>query len=206
MNSLAFSTKDRLLNCAEQLFAENGFASTSLRQLTALADVNIAAVNYHFGSKDNLINEVFRRRLDDLSQRRMRALQEALSVSSVSLEQVLAAFIQPALEISIEHEGGAAFVRMLARAYAEKNERLRQFLSDNYGHVLREFARAIHTCVPQLERQELYWRLDFIAGSLTYAMADFGLIRRQANVSEQDHCRLTAEKLLRFAVAGLTTP
>jgi AcrR family transcriptional regulator len=203
---VAFSTKDRLLNSAEQLFAEHGFASTSLRQLTTLADVNIAAVNYHFGSKDNLINEVFRRRLDDLSERRMKALQQAQSLPENTLEKVLAAFIRPALEISIEHEGGSAFVRMLARAYAEKNERLRQFLSDNYGHVLREFARAIQIFVPQLERQELYWRLDFIAGSLTYAMADFGLIRRQTNVNEQDHCRLTAEKLLRFAVAGLTTP
>jgi len=115
---VAFSTKDRLLNSAEQLFAEHGFASTSLRQLTTLADVNIAAVNYHFGSKDNLINEVFRRRLDDLSERRMKALQQAQSLPENTLEKVLAAFIRPALEISIEHEGGSAFVRMLARAYA----------------------------------------------------------------------------------------
>ena len=69
MSLTHFSTKERLLTAAEQLFAEHGFAATSLRQLTGHADVNVAAVNYHFGSKENLITEVFRRRFDELSER-----------------------------------------------------------------------------------------------------------------------------------------
>ena len=73
---------------------------------------------------------------------------------------------------------------MIARAYAEKNDSLRKFLSDQYGHVLREFAKAIGGCVPGLGKEELYWRLDFLAGALTYAMADFGLIKRPARSSE----------------------
>jgi AcrR family transcriptional regulator len=200
-----FSTKERLLSAAEQLFAEHGFAATSLRQLTACADVNIAAVNYHFGSKENLITEVFRRRFDELTARRMQLLQAAVEADPTDLDAILAAFIRPAMEIGMDGEG-AAFVRVVARAYAEKNERLRKFLSDNYGHVLREFARAIQRCLPQLPKQDLYWRLDFIAGALTYAMADFGLIRRPHGVSEQRHCELAADNLLRFAVAGLRAP
>jgi len=206
MSLTHFSTKERLLSVAEQLFAEHGFAATSLRQLTAQADVNVAAVNYHFGSKENLITEVFRRRLDELSERRLGALAVAVQADPTDIEGILAAFIRPAMQLGIEGEGAAAFVRVLARAYAEKNERLRRFLADNYGHVLREFARALQQGLPNLPKPDLYWRLDFIAGALTYAMADFGLIRRPASTSEQRHCELAADNLLRFAVAGFRAP
>lgn len=205
--SAHFSTKERLLTAAEDLFAQFGFAGTSLRQVTTHADVNIAAVNYHFGSKENLVNEVFRRRLDELSQKRLDALNAAQGKAAPELEAVLAAFIVPALALTLDRQGGgSAFVRVLARAYAEKNERLRKFLSDNYGHVQREFAKAINQQVPELGKEELYWRLDFIAGALTYAMADFGLIKRPGNVSEKTHCQRSAQALIRFAAAGLRAP
>lgn len=201
-----FKTKERILGAAESLFARQGFAETSLRQVTSLAEVNIAAVNYHFGSKENLVNEVFRRRLDQLSARRLEALQAAECEQPPKLEAVLAAFIEPALALSLDRQDGAVFVRVLARAYAEKNERLRSFLSDNYGHVLRRFSRTLAGCLPELPKDELYWRLDFIAGALTYAMADFGLIKRPAGTSEQQHCRRAARSLIRFAAAGLSAP
>jgi len=79
LNSPHFSTKERILGAAEELFARHGFAGASLRELTATAKVNLAAVNYHFGSKDNLVNEVFRRRLDELSAHRLDALQQVLA-------------------------------------------------------------------------------------------------------------------------------
>ena len=201
--SAHFSTKDRILSAAEGLFAQFGFSGTSLRQVTSQADVNIAAVNYHFGSKENLINEVFRRRLDELSEKRLAALRQALESSPGQLDALLAAFIEPALTLTLDRHGGSAFVRVLARAYAEKNERLRKFLSDNYGHVLRQFSKAIGACVPDLGKEELYWRLDFVSGALTYAMADFGLIRRPASMSEKTHCQRACEALIRFASAGL---
>lgn len=203
MSSTHFSTKERILGAAEELFAQHGFAGTSLREVTSRADVNIAAVNYHFGSKENLVNEVFRRRMDEMSERRLNQLRQAQESVPGDLDAVLAAFIQPALALNIDRHGGASFVRVLARAYAEKNDGLRQFLSDNYGHVLREFAKAIGACVPELAKEDLLWRLDFVAGALTYAMADFGLIKRPAGVSEKAHCEKAARALIRFAAAGL---
>ena len=98
---------------------------------------------------------------------------------------------------------GGSFVRVLARAYAEKNDGLRNFLSENYGQVLREFAKAISHCLPDISKEELYWRMDFTAGALTYAMADFGLIKRQTGVSEKVHCEKAAQQLIKFAQAGL---
>ena len=197
-----FSTKDRILGAAEELFAQFGFAGTSLRQVTSRADVNIAAVNYHFGSKENLVNEVFRRRMDDMSRQRLSALQDAVQQHPGELEPILAAFVEPALALAQDRHGGAAFVRVVARAYAEKNDSLRKFLSDHYGHVLREFAKAIAAAVPGLSKEELYWRLDFLAGSLTYAMADFGLIKRPAGVTEAAHRERAGRELIRFAAAG----
>ncbi len=101
-----------------------------------------------------------------------------------------------------DRQTGGAFVRVIARAYAEKNDNLRKFLSDHYGHVLRDFGKAISACVPELSKEELYWRLDFLAGSLTYAMADFGLIKRPAGVTEAAHRAHAAQELIHFAEAG----
>ena len=202
MATTHFSTKDRILGAAEELFAQFGFSGTSLRQVTSRADVNIAAVNYHFGSKENLVNEVFRRRMDDMTAHRLQALKAAVQQHPGELEPILAAFVEPALALAQDRHGGGAFVRVVARAYAEKNDSLRKFLSDHYGHVLRDFAKAIGACLPGLSKEELYWRLDFLAGALTYAMADFGLIKRPAGVSEAEHRMRAARELIRFAAAG----
>lgn len=199
--SQQFSTKERILGAAEELFALHGFSGTSLRQVTSRADVNIAAVNYHFGSKENLVNEVFRRRMDVMSAQRLAQLRQALAETPGQLEPILAAFVEPALDLAQDRHGGA-FIRVIARAYAEKNEGLRRFLSEQYGHVQREFARALAGCLPQMDKQQLYWRLDFLAGALTYAMADFGLIKRPPGVSEATHRRNAAQELIRFCAAG----
>jgi AcrR family transcriptional regulator len=202
MSKAQFSTKERILDAAETLFAQYGFGGTSLRQVTTQADVNIAAVNYHFGSKENLVNEVFRRRMDEMSGQRMARLRAAVEADLADLDGILAAFVEPPLAMAQDRHGGGAFIRVIARAYAEKNDSLRRFLSEQYGHVLREFAKAIAGCMPGLSKEELYWRLDFLAGALTYAMADFGMIKRPVGISEQDHRQRAARELIRFAAAG----
>ena len=207
MPSTRFSTKERILGAAEELFAQQGFSGTSLRQVTSRAEVNIAAVNYHFGSKENLVNEVFRRRMDDMSAQRLEMLRKAREEAPDSLGAILAAFVEPALALAANRNGGGAFIRVIARAYAETNDGLRAFLSERYGHVQRDFARALAACLPGLTKEELYWRLDFLGGALTYAMADFGLIKRPAGVSEIDHRRRAGSELIRFAAAGFrSTP
>ncbi|PXV60409.1 transcriptional regulator, TetR family [Dyella jiangningensis] len=198
-------TKERILGAAEELFARHGFEGASLRQLTAAAGVNLAAVNYHFGSKDRLIEEVFRRRLDQLNGRRMAALQKIAGEPDTTIENVLAAFIVPALELS--HDGnGSLFMRVLARAFAEHDDTLRKFLSDNYGHVMRQFTAEFARLLPHLSKEELYWRVDLVTGALTHAMSGFGMIQRKSDVPEQRHREQTAEHLIRFAAAGLKSP
>ena len=204
LNSSA-STKERILSAAESLFARRGFEGASLRQLTTAAGVNLAAVNYHFGSKEKLVEQIFRRRLDALNNSRLEALARVVGTESATIEQVLAAFIRPALELSHD-ESGALFMRVLARAYAEHDDTLRQFLSENYGHVMRQFTAEFARLLPQLSKQELYWRIDLVSGALTHAMSGFGMIQRKSGVSETVHREETAQHLIRFAVAGLSHP
>jgi AcrR family transcriptional regulator len=199
------STKERILGAAELLFAQRGFDGASLRQLTAAAGVNLAAVNYHFGSKEKLVEEVFRRRLDSLNARRLEALAKVAGHADTTLEQVLAAYIRPALDLSHE-DNGSIFMRVLARAFAEHDDTLRQFLSENYGHVMRQFTAEFARLLPQLSKPELYWRIDLVSGALTHAMSGFGMIQRKQDVSEYTHREQTAQHLIRFAISGLSHP
>lgn len=204
MNS-STSTKERILTAAETLFAQRGFDGASLRQLTAAAGVNLAAVNYHFGSKEKLVEQVFKRRLDALNQHRLAELAKVAGKPGTKLEDVLAAYIRPALELS--HEGnGSLFMRVLARAFAEHDDTLRQFLSENYGHVMKQFTGEFARLLPHLDKAELYWRIDLVTGALTHAMSGFGMIQRKDNVTEQQHREQTAAHLIRFAAAGLSHP
>jgi hypothetical protein len=141
--------------------------------------------------------------MDEMSAQRLARLKSATEQHPGELEPVLAAFVEPALALSKDQQGGGAFIRVIARAYAEKNDSLRKFLSDQYGHVPREFAKAIATCLPRLSKEQLYWRLDFLSGALTYAMADFGMIKRLSGTSEAAHRERAARELIRFAAAGL---
>ncbi|MFK2931728.1 TetR/AcrR family transcriptional regulator [Dyella agri] len=196
------STKERILGAAETLFAQRGFDGASLRQLTSAAGVNLAAVNYHFGSKEKLVEQVFRRRLDALNAQRLAALAKVANQPDTQLEDVLDAFIRPALELSHE-DGGSLFMRVLARAFAEHDDGLRKFLSENYGHVMRQFTAEFARLLPRLSKEELYWRIDLVTGALTHAMSGFGMIQRKSDVSERAHREQTVQHLVRFAAAGL---
>ncbi|MFI4878569.1 MAG: TetR/AcrR family transcriptional regulator [Steroidobacterales bacterium] len=196
------STKERILAAAETLFAQRGFDGASLRQLTSDAGVNLAAVNYHFGSKEKLVEQVFRRRLDALNAQRLAALARVAGQPETRLEDVLDAFIRPALELSHE-DSGSLFMRVLARAFAEHDDSLRKFLSENYGHVMRQFTAEFARLLPQLSKEELYWRIDLVTGALTHAMSGFGMIQRKSDVSERTHREQTVAHLTRFAAAGL---
>jgi len=193
------------LGAAESLFAQRGFDGASLRQLTSAAGVNLAAVNYHFGSKEKLVEQIFRRRLDALNNSRLEALALVAGNENTTIEDVLAAFIRPALDLSHD-ESGSLFMRVLARAFAEHDDTLRQFLSENYGHVMRQFTAEFARLLPQLSKQELYWRIDLVSGALTHAMSGFGMIQRKSDVSETVHREQTAQHLIRFAVAGMSHP
>ena len=188
------STRQRILDTAERLFADQGFHATTLRRITREAGVNLAAVNYHHGSKDALILAVFQRRLDELNSDRLARLEAVLSRRDPPwLEDVLEAFIYPALLLSTQSSGdGGRFMRLLMRAWAENATQLHGKIARQYSHVMRAFADAVSKALgtsPDNLRQQL----DFLIGALTYTMAE----------TRDDQVEPTARALIRFGCAGL---
>ncbi len=203
-------TKTRILDAAERLFVEHGFEATSLRQLTAAAGVNLAAVNYHFGSKEELFQAVLTRRLDPMNQERIELLQKLEREApgkALSCEKVLFAMLIPALRLARdERRGGKNFLRLLGRAYADPAPFIRHFLSQQYAGMIGRYKEAFLRALPQLSRQELTWRLHFVMGALSYTLAGTDALKLFAQVTETDNDELLLQRLAPFLVAGLKAP
>ena len=135
LDATSADTKTRILDAAERLFVEHGFEATSLRSLTSAAGVNLAAVNYHFGSKEELFQAVLTRRLDPMNQERIELLERIERESAnrpPSVEKILFAMLIPALRLARdEQRGGKHFLKVLGRAYADPAPFIRQFLSES---------------------------------------------------------------------------
>jgi AcrR family transcriptional regulator len=208
----AGATKGRILDAAEALFMEHGYEATSLRAITAAAEVNLAAVNYHFGSKEALFEAVFRRRLDPMNQQRVELLTrfEADCVPQpVSCERILIALLIPALRLARDPErGGSNFLRLLGRAYADPAPFIRRFLSDQYATMIARFKAAFGRALPHLPKKELSWRLHFIMGALSYTLAGTDVLKliAELNPTDTENDELLLRRLAPFLLAGLTAP
>ncbi len=204
-------TKTRILDAAEQLFMEHGFEATSLRQLTTAAGVNLAAVNYHFGTKEVLFEAVLTRRLDPMTQERIELLErlerEALG-KPLACEKVISAMLIPALRVARdERRGGKNFLRLLGRAYADPAPFIRHFLSAQYAGMIASYKEAFLRALPHLTRQELTWRLHFVMGALSYTLAGTDALKLISQVGgERDNDEMLLQRLAPFLVAGLKAP
>ena len=200
-------TCQRLLDAAETLFAEHGFADTSLRAITAQAEANLAAVHYHFGSKDELVRAVFARRLKALNEERLAQLT-ALETGGglVTVEAVLTAFIGPSLRLRRAGLQGERFTRLLGRAQIEAPEGLRGFLRDQYAPVLERFQRTLVQTLPGLSPAEIRWRLYFTLGALSFTYAGSPWPRLPLAVRETGDEAWLQGQLVRFLTAGLRAP
>lgn len=209
-------TKSRILDAAEELFMEHGFEATSLRLITTAAGVNLAAVNYHFGSKEELFQAVLTRRLDPMNQDRLQLLTayEADTAGksgkgALTCEQIISAMFIPALKLARDHEqGGKNFLRLLGRAYADPAPFIREFLSNQYAEMITRFRAAFGRALPHLPREEVSWRLHFVMGALSYTLAGTDALKMiaQFHPEEVNNDELLLKRLAPFLAAGLRAP
>jgi AcrR family transcriptional regulator len=205
-------TKDRILDAAESLFMEHGFEATSLRTITAAAAVNLASVNYHFGSKEELFQAVLARRLDPMNQERvdlLDRLEQEVGPVPLPCERILAAMFIPALRLARDPErGGKNFLRLLGRAYADPAPFIRRFLAEQYATMIARFKAAFARALPGLPRKELSWRLHFIMGALSYTLAGTDALRLIAELTpaETGNDEMLLQRLAPFLLAGLQSP
>lgn len=207
----AVDTRDRILDAAEALFLEHGFEGTSLRMITARAECNLAAVNYHFGSKEALVQEVFRRRLSWLNRERLRVLDrlEAEAAGApLKAQRIVEAFFGTALALAADNaSGGAAFMRLLGRTYAEPSKFIRGFLAEEYAAVTERFKAALVRALPDVPRDEVIWRLHFMFGAVSYALAGTDALRLVTDYDVENHDPAAmAPRLMAFLLGGLRAP
>src|SRR5499426_293454 len=202
-------TRTRILDAAEELFMQHGFGGTSMRLLTSRAGVNLAAVNYHFGSKDALIEAVFRRRLDPMNAERIAELERLEGTSNLSPESIIRAFVGPSLRLIEDAKGGGRnFIRLLGRTYTEPAKTVRALIGQMYGPAMERYKRALERALPQMPADELVWRIHFMFGTLAYTLAATDTVQLIAGCKPEDRydARLLEERLTTFPAAGLGAP
>ena len=203
-------TRTRILDAAEELFMLHGFEGTSMRLLTTKAGVNLAAVNYHFGSKDALVEAVFRRRLDPMNAARIAELDKLEADGHApSPEEIIRAFVTPGLRLTEDTRGGGRnFTRLLGRTYTEPNKTLRQLIGQLYAPAMQRYKAALERALPQMPRDELVWRMHFMFGTHAYTLAATDTVQLIAGCKPEDRhdTRLLEERLTAFLTAGLNAP
>jgi len=172
--------RQAILDVAEALFAEQGIAGTSVRSILAAAGANVAAVHYHFGSKEKLVEEVFRRRAEKIANDRIRGLKRALADPDTTwrLERIVRAFLESGFTGGDTPEGAARFARLRARISTEDTELARRLQSDCFDASSREFIAALAAVLPDLDAVAIAWRFHAMLGVMVYTMANPGRIQK----------------------------
>src|SRR3990172_1513353 len=205
-------TRTRILDAAEELFMQHGFEGTSMRLLTSKAGANLAAVNYHFGSKDALIEAVFRRRLDPMNAERiaeLERLEKASAGGAPTPERIIRAFLPASLAmIGDARGGGRNFIRLLGRAYTEPSKPIRSLIGQLYAPAMERYKAAFERALPELPREELNWRMHFMFGTLAYTLAATDTVQLIAGCKPEGRydAKLLEERLAAFLEAGLLAP
>lgn len=198
MSTTTCDTRGRLLDAAER-----GIDATSLRHITAEANANLASVNYHFGSKEELIRKLFARRIDPINRECLDQLAACQARGDTSLECILRAFLGPALRLRLDADhGGEHFTCLLGRLYSEPTE-LRMVVIDEFKEVLARFNSALQRVLPDLAHEHLTWRFFFTVGSMAHLMSAGDLL----NTLTQGRCdpsdvEATLQHLIDFSAAG----
>lgn len=201
-------TKDRILDAAEELFAAQGFDGTSLRAVTRAAEVNLAAVNYHFGHKLGLFQAVFERRVAPINAERLARLDQLEAQGSAPhLEELLEVLLLPALRLAKGADPGfARFLQILGRSNSVTGEHA-QTIRRVFAEVQRRFFPLLQAALPGIPPEVLFWRLHFVIGALCTQLSDPGrLAIVSGGLCSSADPDVVAQQLVAFAVGGLRAP
>ena len=202
-------TKTRLLDAAENLFGRLGIAETSLRAITTEAGANLAAVNYHFGSKEALVEQTFVRRLEPLNLERLRLLDEAEALAGESppcLEAVVTAFVGPTLRMRYESPHGDSFLRLMGRLYMGPSDFVLRIM-DQFDETFTRFSGALQRALPDLSSPDLAWRFFYMIGSMTFPLVASEVIKQRTDgLCDPKDVEAQIDRLVSFISGGLRAP
>jgi AcrR family transcriptional regulator len=201
------TTKDKIMDAAEKLFAKKGFHGASLRNITTAAGVDLALVNYHFGSKERLLAAVLDRRGQVLNEERLQRLA-AVRLSAAphppSTEAVVDAFLDPILD-RLAHAGSGWHNYFSLVAFVNNSpEWGRKLMGKTFNGVVREFIQAVMDSLPGSEPEDIYWGYNFLTGALTLSLAETGRLDALSDGRcRSDDVAALKARLSPYVVAGL---
>src|ERR1035437_2829674 len=191
-------TKEKILDTAERLIGERGYAATSLRHIIAEAGVNLAAVHYHFGSKEGLLDAVVARKVTPVNAARVAWLERveaAAGSGPMVVEKVLEAFLIPTAEVASRNPG---FVRLMGQMLAEGM--MPRIVERHFQATGTRFVAALRRAVPELPQEELMWRVHFMIGAMAHAMCSApSFLRMPGDVADFEP---RMKRLVTFLSAG----
>jgi AcrR family transcriptional regulator len=173
------TTAARLLDIAEVLFSEHGYALTTVRDIANRAKVNQALISYHFQNKKGLFNAVFERRASIILEERNTLLNEAkvrAKHKRIPLRELIYAFIYPPLRMANEDKGGKSFVKLQARLHNEPKSIENALRSKLYDKTSLRFMEELKITLPKLSEESISWRLIFVMGLYLYVASNTGRI------------------------------
>lgn len=200
--SVAASSRERLLDAAEELFADFGFNGVSVRQIVEKAAVNLGAIPYHFGTKENLFKSVILRRVLPLQAERESLMQELISDDEdVTLEDVVFALLEPAFRAN---RANRSFRRLLGRASMDPAPEVRKLMDEIYTRDFMLVPKTLRDALPEIGSEEFFWKLNCFYGVMLFVQADIGKIQTIAG-QEFDTSRpdIALKHVVPFLAAGL---
>lgn len=201
-------TAVRILDAAEKLFAQNGYHNTSLRTITSEADVNLAAVNYHFGSKESLLEEVLKRRIIPLNTIRSEALDRIESKfketgHKPAVVDVLRAFVEPTVRFCCLEPGANHFSALIGRSMSDSDATVRTIFFQYILPLFNRMSSLLSEALPNIDPRKIVWRLQFAIGATSHTMRMLGNEKGFLQETKQsDDIELIIEELMTFVTAG----
>ena len=200
-------TKDLILDAAEALFSKKGVEGVSLRALTGEAGVNLAAVHYHFGSKERVVKAVFGRRIRPVNRMRIQMLDAVQQRGSASVEEVLTALIGPVLQLAGDSTHKKRFMMLCARLYTEPAEYLQRLFAEEFAEVIERFEQAFCAALPSLPAAVVRHRMHFVVGAMVHTLLNSAPLKEGApGACDPADTDGTLKALVRFAAAGMRAP
>ncbi|HEX7260472.1 MAG TPA: TetR family transcriptional regulator [Luteolibacter sp.] len=201
-------SKRKLLDAAEQLFAEKGFEAVSVRDITQLAKTNVAAVNYHFGSREALLGLVMMRYMVPVTEERIARLETVERKwpgKAAPLEEIIDALVRPLVgQVRKSELSERLFYKLLGRIFAQQGDGLPPQIEDQLRQVIDRFTRSFAKTLPTVPPEELSWRIHFMAGGMIHLLSNQDVIQRLSNgASGAPTMEATLSRFVRFAAAGL---
>ena len=204
-------TKQAILDAAEGLFGEQGYAATSMRSIVAAAGVNLAAIHYHFGSKEALLEAVVDRRGKPLEHGRFEHLtrfEAEAGGNGPEVEQILEAFLAPAIRLTRDPSGGGRrFVQLMGRLHGESGEGFRKVFAQQFGATVTRFGAALEKALPGTPKEELFWKMFFSVGAMAHTLRSAGLIQALSDgLCDDSDGEMVLKRLIAFLAAGMRAP